>query len=87
MSTSLISFYSSHRQRKITFHIPAYMRLQICLPFLYVNMNVFSCCKILVVKLLFLFLWAGRCWVVQALYRSFCCPSLGVTGLKGPIMI
>lgn len=53
--------------------------------FFYVNMSVFSC-KILVVKVC-LFLWAGRYWVVQALYHSFCCPSLGVTGLKGPIMI
>uniref|UniRef100_A0A8C2K6K8 RAP1 GTPase activating protein n=1 Tax=Cyprinus carpio TaxID=7962 RepID=A0A8C2K6K8_CYPCA len=44
MSHFYIPLYSSHRQRKITFHIPASMRLETCLAFLYVNMNVFSCC-------------------------------------------
>uniref|UniRef100_A0A8C1JYA3 RAP1 GTPase activating protein n=1 Tax=Cyprinus carpio TaxID=7962 RepID=A0A8C1JYA3_CYPCA len=42
-------FHLLSKQRKITFHIPASMRLQTCLGFLYVNMSVFSC-KILVVK-------------------------------------
>uniref|UniRef100_A0A8C2Q407 RAP1 GTPase activating protein n=1 Tax=Cyprinus carpio TaxID=7962 RepID=A0A8C2Q407_CYPCA len=35
---------SLHRSLYITFHIPASMRLETCLAFLYVNMNVFSCC-------------------------------------------